>query len=193
MAPSTLGYAAAATGNGSNGQNASHDHGDWCVHTQMLPAPPSSNVSRTLLTDGHCRTRKPSANTQTFRRTSLATTPANPDTTRESTMDGFSSRQNSTIPRNNQGADLRYSREELFDMYRHCHEAQDFQVDTLSSLFIGRWDPYTSNNDPRQRRDDGSTTDLCWDERGFDAPLTSLEMTADEKVVCRSSYMCDRR
>lgn len=84
--------------------------------------------------------------------------------------------------------ELRYTRNELLDAFKTCQNAQDFQIDSLSDLFIGGWDPYINESSSRQRRDESGRpekmgTDICWDEAGFDIPLASIAMNDEEKSV----------
>lgn len=82
---------------------------------------------------------------------------------------------------------LRYTREELLDIYKHHYEPS--QIDT-SGLLMPNWNPAQANgNHPRPW---GKTSDsphvpqdpsVCWDSNGTVKPISFDEMSAEEREM----------
>lgn len=169
MAPSTFASAAAA----NNANSARTDSGgDW--------------------------SRRANGATQTFRRSSHATTLSG-STLAGSSRDGSGPQNTSSntgvyVPphvhssRNGNSVEGRYSKEQLIQLFRGQKESDDIK-DGLASLYVGAWEPNISNGTSNaawgRREDPGRESqtgvDICWDRDGSIHPLGLMDMTEEEK------------
>ena len=149
------------------------------------------------------RSRRANGATQTFRRSSHATTLSG-STLIGSSRDGGGSQNTSTsntgvyVPphvhssRNGSSVEGRYSKEQLIQLFRGQKESDDIN-DGLASLYVGAWEPNISNGTSNaawgRREDPGRESqtgvDICWDRDGSIHPLGLMDMTEEEKEVCR--------
>lgn len=161
------------------------------------------------------RARRANGATQTFRRSSHATThsgsnqahsrdPSGP-LPASSTNPGVYVPPHAQSGRNGSSVEARYSRDQLIQLFQRQRESDDIK-DGLTSLYVGSWEPSISNGisgGTWGRRDDHSSqgpggVDLCWDKDGSVYPLSLSEMTEEEKEVCLLSvelycYMSDAK
>ena len=137
--------------------------------------------------------------TQTFRRSSTA----NNASQRESSQSGMGTMGSTTFqagiqppshhtsnPRNSSNVEDRYSKEQLFDLYRPQDENVTSNIN-MNDLFL-EWNPKTSNQivnggwgKADDQTDDVMGPDICWDKDGSSHPLGLLDMTEDEIQVSR--------
>lgn len=140
--------------------------------------------------------------TQTFRRPSLATTLSHnresaPSVTTPSGTAGtyIPPHMNSNYAgpyRNGMTGDMRYSREQLINIYKDQRDTGNLKQN-LTELFSGGWHPTEARNGTAAswgKRDDGKDQpigpDVCWDHNGKVQPLGMSEMTDEEREVSRT-------
>lgn len=142
------------------------------------------------------RSRRPNGATQTFRRSSFATTTggqsSQPDTANNSMNQPMGSgtyQPPHTFARNGLAANARYTRDQLLSCYTKQKDAGEL-VENLADLFIGEFDMDNSNGltDKKSRRDEhGSEAaprpDVCLNYAANTEPLGLVEMTAEETEV----------
>ncbi|OCK84296.1 hypothetical protein K432DRAFT_378700 [Lepidopterella palustris CBS 459.81] len=170
MAPST--FASAAAGNSTNSARTDSG-GDW--------------------------SRRANGNTQTFRRSSHATTLSG-STLTGSSREGSASQNTSTsntgvyVPphvhssRNGSSVESRYSKDQLMHIFKSQKDPDDIN-DGLSSLYVGTWEPHISNGTSSAswgRKEDltkesQTGVDICWDHDGSSYPVGLNELTEEEK------------
>lgn len=147
------------------------------------------------------RPRRSNGATQTFRRTSHATTPSG--STSQAHSRDTSTATNAALPsggvyvpphaqpgRNGGSAEGRYSRGQLLDLYRDNTDRGTLK-ESLQDLYINNWEPNSANGVSGSswgRRDDPAApiqngVDSCWDKEGDIEPLSLAEMTAEEREV----------
>ena len=133
------------------------------------------------------RSRRANGATQTFRRPSV---PANmPSSTQHS--DALSQQPPRYVPphRNGTYSDTRYSRDQLFDLFKAQHSSEGGLKNGLSDLVIGAWQLELANGTSagwgrtENNRDAQSGPDICWDRDGSMEPLGLNEMDDDEREV----------
>lgn len=139
--------------------------------------------------------------TQTFRRPSVATNPSHtretnqPTTASTSTAAAYipphmSSNYQSSMTRNGAASDIRYSKEQLLNLYKAQRESGNLGKD-VADYFVADWNPHVETsalNGAWGKRDDlkdaPSGPEVCWDHGGNVEPLGLMDMTDDEKEVC---------
>ncbi|KAK4986718.1 hypothetical protein LTR28_001959, partial [Elasticomyces elasticus] len=82
----------------------------------------------------------------------------------------------------------RYSKDQLYDLYRQQQEAEGGLRDGLHGLYVAGWEPIIPNGASASgwnKREDGSDyapgPDVCWDHDGTITPLGLTSLTEDEK------------
>lgn len=87
--------------------------------------------------------------------------------------------------------EARYSKDQLFDLYRAQQASEGSLEENLSRLFIGGWHPEAGNGPSNaswgraeNSRDNQPGAELCWDKGGSIEPLGLVEMDEEEKEVC---------
>lgn len=92
-----------------------------------------------------------------------------------------------TASRNGSANDLRYTREQLLELFRQQRDAGELNSH-LSDLYIGEGDALVNGASTAKwgRRDetDDMAENICWDKQGSILPLGLVDMTEDEREVC---------
>lgn len=134
--------------------------------------------------------------TQTFRRPSVATTPAH---TRESNQPASAStlpssatyippHMSSNSPMALRNGEARYSKEQLLDLYRAQRESGALGKN-VEDYFVADWDPHMVSapvNGAWGKRDEHKTSagpEVCWDHGGQAEPLGLTDMSEGEREV----------
>jgi PERQ amino acid-rich with GYF domain-containing protein len=97
--------------------------------------------------------------------------------------------------RNGTASDTRYTKEQLFDLYRSHHPSLK---EGLPNLYIGGWQPDSNNSTSvtwgksDSARDSQPSADVCWDSDAGTEPLGLLEMDDEEKEVCSDEDIMER-
>ncbi len=100
--------------------------------------------------------------------------------------------------RNTLTLEVRYSKEQLLDLFRAQSELQQADRD-LSDIFTEGWVPGQAapvGNGTWSRREESKEIalgpEICWDESGSVLPMALIEMDEEEKEVrCRMSNMLE--
>ena len=86
--------------------------------------------------------------------------------------------------------DMRYSKDQLLDLYKFQSGVEGSLKDGLPNLFVGGWRPDTANGAAsqgwgggEQGRDGQPGPEICWDRDGSFGPLGLHEMDDEEKEV----------
>ena len=92
--------------------------------------------------------------------------------------------------RNGTSTDTRYSKDQLFDLYKAQQNSDGSQSDSLSHLYVGGWQPDAANGAGNASwgrsdttRDPQTGPDICWDKDGSIEPLGLTEMDDEEREV----------
>ena len=103
----------------------------------------------------------------------------------------LNSNYQSSYARNGTTAEGRYSKDQLLDMFRAQDRSGQLH-NGISDLFVDGWNPAAVNgtvNGGWGRKDDlkeaSSGPEICWDHEGTVQPLSLIEMSEEEKQVCR--------
>lgn len=85
---------------------------------------------------------------------------------------------------------MRYSKEQLLDLYKAQLGVEGSLRDALPDLYIGGWQPEISNgvggaswSRSDQSRENQQGPDVCWDKDGAVEPLGLMEMDDEEREV----------
>ncbi|EXJ95633.1 hypothetical protein A1O1_00755 [Capronia coronata CBS 617.96] len=139
--------------------------------------------------------------TQTFRRTSSATTSAQaPSQTRESGNNHggayipphLNTNNTSTSSRNAAPGGARYSKDQLLSIYQSLKESSTLDRD-LEDIFQGTWDPLEAKNGNANQgaRGDGKDPapgpEICWNYESNTEPFGLRGMTEEEKQLFSTS------
>ena len=143
---------------------------------------------------------RPNGATQTFRRSSTATSLSQQRDGNQITNSPQSSGGNVYVPphlnanfqsygRNGSSADTRYSKDQLLDLFRSQAKAGSFN-NNVNDLLLDGWSPTPNgtNNSGWGRKDDHKEStgpEICWDHSGSVQPISLSEMTVEEKEVSR--------
>ncbi|KAK4977403.1 kinesin-like protein, partial [Elasticomyces elasticus] len=153
----------------------------------------NQNAASSRVEGGGEWSRRTNGTTQTFRRQSLATQMTGSNHERDAS--------NSTNPgvyvpphRNGTVSSARYSKDQLYDLYRQQQEAEGGLRDGLHGLYVAGWEPIIPNGASASgwnKREDGSDyapgPDVCWDHDGTITPLGLTSLTEDEKEIFSTS------
>lgn len=147
------------------------------------------------------RTRRPNGATQTFRRTSTATTNSTQAPQREMTANnGGASAQNVGVyvpphisaSRNGGVLDMRYAKTQLLDLFREQRDSRDLE-NGIAELYVGDVDGgggvanggatnrWSRREEPKTETAGGS--EACWDRGGGIEPMGLFDLTEEEKEV----------
>jgi len=89
--------------------------------------------------------------------------------------------------RNGTVSDMRYSKDQLLDLYRQQRDAGELNTH-ISDLYIGEGDALVNGASTAKwgRRDesDDMAESICWDKQGNILPMGLMDMTDDEREVC---------
>lgn len=95
----------------------------------------------------------------------------------------------SSFTRNGPTAESRYSKDQLFDLFRAQADPATSSKN-LSELFVGGWNPgdtSTNGNGAWSKKDDHKDSaagpEVCWDHEGKVVPLGMIDITEEEKEV----------
>lgn len=139
--------------------------------------------------------------TQTFRRPSVATNPShNRETSQTASATTptagayipphMSSNYQSSMLRNGAANEVRYSKDQLLNLYKAQRESGNLGKN-VADYFVADWNPHVETsavNGAWGKRDDHRDTpsgpEVCWDHGGNVEPLGLIDMTDDEKEVC---------
>ena len=143
--------------------------------------------------------------TQTFRRTSQANTTLH---TRENSGNPLgvanassgvyipphlNSNYQSGVVRNGLWSDSRYSKDQLIGIYKDQRDSHSLDRN-LADLFLDAWNPIDAKNElvgNWGKKDEGkeiaSGPEVCWSHNANGEPLGLLDMSGEEKEVCRTS------
>ncbi|KAF2479480.1 hypothetical protein BDY17DRAFT_39533 [Neohortaea acidophila] len=137
--------------------------------------------------------RRPNGATQTFRRPSghvSATSSTQPQDASTPTQPPR------YVPPHRNGAmpDLRYTRDQLLDLYKSQHHVPGALKDGLADLYVGGWRPDATSasagsnwGKSEQSRDTQSGPDMCWDANGSIEPISLSEMDDEERELFTTS------
>ena len=85
---------------------------------------------------------------------------------------------------------LRYSKEQLLDLYKAQQSSSGGLQDELPNLFLGGWQPDATNGASasgwtrsEQIRDSQPGPEVCWDKDGVVEPLGLIELNDEEREV----------
>nr|POE94518.1 gyf domain-containing protein mpd2 [Quercus suber] len=164
-------FASAAAGNGNSNANLTRDiNSEWA--------------------------RRTNGATQTFRRSSTATTVAQASHAPVDTSAASSNPPPRYVPphRNGMHPDTRYSKDQLLDLFRSQAGIDGALRDGLPGLYVGGWQPETNASQaapswgrPDHARDAQPGPDACWDKDGLVEPIGLLELDDEERDRFASS------
>ncbi|OCT44179.1 GYF domain containing protein [Cladophialophora carrionii] len=140
--------------------------------------------------------------TQTFRRPSLATTPSQTRETGTASASATTpggvyipphlSAANSTTSRNPPSGDMRYSKEQLLNIFQTLKETSALDTN-LEDIFAGTWDPLDSKTGLGDQgaagdgKDQTPGPEVCWNYAVNPEPFGLTNLTEEEKQLFSSS------
>ena len=95
---------------------------------------------------------------------------------------------NNAFGRNGGAIDIRYSKEQLLDLFNAQQEK--FSQENIDELFVDGWNPKGlngANGGGWGRSDDRKDVhgpEICWDQDGNIQPLGLVPLTSEEEEVC---------
>ncbi|WPG97307.1 Hypothetical protein R9X50_00008100 [Acrodontium crateriforme] len=136
--------------------------------------------------------RRVNGATQTFRRPSGATNNSSSTPHPDTTASANNPPARYVPPhRNGTVSDMRYSKDQLLDLYKTQQTAAGALVDGLNDLYVGGWQPDDVNGASttwgQQGRDVQQGPEICWDRGGNVAPLGLHEMDDEERELFTTS------
>ena len=137
--------------------------------------------------------------TQTFRRSSTATSLSQQRDGSQATSNPLPTSSNAYVPphlnssyqslygRNSLTAESRYSKDQLLDLFRAQTKPGSFKPN-VNDLLLDGWTPGVNGSSSAGwgRRDDhkeATGPEICWDHEGSVQPMALLDMSAEEKEV----------
>lgn len=105
------------------------------------------------------------------------------------------------VPPHRNGAlpDMRYTKDQLLDLFKAQHSSDGALRDGLTSLCIGGWQPEIINSQAAtswgridHNRDAQQGPDACWDKDGTVEPIGLLELDDEEREVGGETHALGR-
>ena len=99
--------------------------------------------------------------------------------------------------RNGTHNDMRYTKDQMLEVFRAQQGANGGLQDGISGLYVGGWQPDGTNGSGSagwgradHARDAQPGPDVCWDRNGTTEPRGMYDMDDEEREVCHATNAC---